>query len=77
LFVSILPFPLVNLNWGPDQEFQGIFIAPEAFDVMKKSFARLISQWQALAGFNFKQVRSTHSSPTASLNARRSIPAPE
>ncbi|KIM23356.1 hypothetical protein M408DRAFT_332377 [Serendipita vermifera MAFF 305830] len=53
LFVSYLPFPLVNLNHGPGNLLQSAFIAPEAFDVVSKEFAPYIDQWQQLAGFNF------------------------
>ncbi|PVF94674.1 hypothetical protein CPB86DRAFT_800281 [Serendipita vermifera] len=53
LYISYLPFPLVNLDPGSQQTNQTVYIAPEAFEVTSKEFAPFLDQWQSLAGFNF------------------------
>ncbi|KAG8802766.1 hypothetical protein FRC18_007451, partial [Serendipita sp. 400] len=53
LFVTYLPFPLVNLNSGWQLWSQNVYIAPESFDVVSKEFAPFLDQWQTMAGYNF------------------------
>lgn len=53
LFVTYLPFPLVNLDSGWQNWVQDIYIAPEAYNVVSKEFAPFVAEWQKIAGYNF------------------------
>lgn len=60
--MTYLPFPLILLNDVNALDVQGIFIPPEAYDVISKDFAPFIADWEKLAGYSFAKV-SPQSSP--------------